>query len=490
MQRFHRSAAPAGPLARQGQRPAKRQLPKSTWYLLALAPLFFGALILSGQQLGFTFMLVVVYAGCLGFSFTTFENALYIFAFAIPMEQAFYWYAGARYSILGYLILAVMGIWIILHGRSQKESPISDNEFLVIAWLAWSGLSLLWTIDFTMGTGILLSNIGGFAVLYLFSRGFKNVDQIRRCCWFYMTGTTLITLVILPYYQTNSAFTRVNGRLIPSALGLGFGFSPHEVSRTLAISMICALMLWQYETTAFKRRAGMVLALYFGVLVPLCLSRGTVLAQAAGLLAWATLKGGNVKIKAQLKKFITMLLLVGSIVLLVSYINQEATMTRVEEGTKEYERGETKEFTTGRSKMWGVAWSLALENPVLGFGVGSFPKMYSERTGDVLRATHSEFLKDLAEIGFTGLLLLCSWVFRFGRIAIRIKTPRQVTFAWWIIFALIICTHDIWRAKDFWMTMGFIVTFARFEEDAKQRRALAPIPPRKRLHGEVPHLST
>ena len=478
------------PLAHQGVHRAKRKIPNAFWFLLATSPLFLTALFTSGKPLAFAFMLGIICIGGIAFSFASAHEALYILAFAIPMDQAFYWYAGARYNALSYLTFVMVGVWMVIHGRFRSGTTLTRTEYLVIGWLVWSGLSLVWTRDFITGSGLLLANTSGLVTLYLFNRGFKNTDHLRRCAWFYLAGALIVAALMLPYYHPDTLYIHASGRhgsrVIVSALGGGFGFAPAEVSRTLAYCMIFALLLWQYETSRFKRRLSLVLAMAFGVMVPLCLCRTTVVALAVALLAWGTFIGGKVKLGTQLKRLAAMLALAAAIVVLAGVINKPATMNRVDASSDEYERGDLRRLTTGRSYLWANSWQFFLEHPVLGLGLGSFGLSYSERNGVAPRAVHNEYLKALSELGIFGTLFFLGWMGSLGLQSLRMKTPRHVALAWWIIFFIVIGGGDLYRAKDIWMAMGFIAAFARFEKESKWHRTLSIPPPRKQLSGKAP----
>lgn len=63
---------------------------------------------------------------------------------------------------------------------------------------------------------------------------------------------------------------------------------------------------------------------------------------------------------------------------------------------------------TGRSDSIGIAWDLARERPVLGYGSGSFEYLWYERRPNTatIRDAHSLYAEMLAEVGVVGLALL------------------------------------------------------------------------------------
>lgn len=63
---------------------------------------------------------------------------------------------------------------------------------------------------------------------------------------------------------------------------------------------------------------------------------------------------------------------------------------------------------TGRSDSIGIAWELARERPVLGYGSGSFEYLWYERRPNTatIRDAHSLYAEMLAEVGVVGLALL------------------------------------------------------------------------------------
>jgi O-antigen ligase len=450
-----------------------RQNPRALWNILASLVLFLGTLVLADMRMAFFILMVVVFTSCMVFAFISFHEALFLFAFAIPIEQGFFLYAGARYNSLSYLVLLMVAVWVLRFGRTIRGAGLSDLEKIVAAWILWSGISLLWSRNLMVGSGILWCNLGGLVILYGFSRGFRNLRQILQCMWYYIGGAVFIISVLMPLYKMGAAYVRVGNRYIPSAIGLGYGFAPHDISRTASVAMICALCLWQFDPSKSRRKVALILALIFGVIVPLTLSRGTLISQAVAILAWVMLRSGQKKWRDQIKKLVMTTVLIASVAGLVGYINRDAVMERVDQTRSEYEVGNMQQMTTGRSRIWTAGLHFFLENPVLGLGLGSFPIMYSLRAGDIVRAAHNEYVKIAAELGLPGFMLLCIWIFGYGWKSWRLKSLRHVTFAWWIVFALVIGTHDLGRGKDFWMTLGFIAALTQLERDLALRSRTA-----------------
>lgn len=439
------------------------QRPVSLYYTITGILLFTATLAINGPKLAFFLLMLMVIAGCLMFSFTMFREALYLFAYAIPLEQGFYSYGGGRFNTLSYLAFFMAFIWVFRFGRTIETAWMSTTEKIIIFWAMWAGLSLIWTREFAGGFGTLMYYIGGFTVLYSYSRGLKSLRHLGTCAWFYIIGTLHLSLFLLPYYKAGAAYVYVGGRYIPSAIGLGYGIAPHEVSRTYAMSMICALMLWQYENTKLKRNIAMGLAIFFGILAALCISRSTVLALTVGLMAWMIFKGAKARLIDQVKRFIIFLLLISSVVALVSYVNREAFMSRVESSQDDYEHGHMVSLTSRRTLLWNTAIQFSIENPFLGVGLYSFPILYGLRTGDRPLSVHNAYLGTMAELGIVGLLLFSGWIFSFGWHAWKLKGMRHLALGWWITFALILVGHDLWRGKDFWLMMSFIMIMRRLE---------------------------
>jgi probable O-glycosylation ligase (exosortase A-associated) len=145
-------------------------------------------------------------------------------------------------------------------------------------------------------------------------------------------------------------------------------------------------------------------------------SRGATIALAAGLLYYLLFISTQKAAGFSLIGIIVVGILMFSP---ANYLSRMGTVADYEEDTS----------AMGRIKAWNNAYEMALDNPILGVGAGSFNSAYGRkyRKGDdPVRwiSAHSVYFKVMAEYGFTGLLLYILSIWH--TISINIKTLKLV----------------------------------------------------------------
>lgn len=126
-------------------------------------------------------------------------------------------------------------------------------------------------------------------------------------------------------------------------------------------------------------------------------SRGASLALMGGFLYYMFY------ISEKKMRGVLLLIVVASSILLFAppeYLGRLETISAYEEDTS----------ATARLKAWRTATDMAVDNPILGVGAGSFNSAYGRfyrRSGDPVRwiSTHSVYFKVLGEYGFVGLFI-------------------------------------------------------------------------------------
>jgi probable O-glycosylation ligase (exosortase A-associated) len=137
-------------------------------------------------------------------------------------------------------------------------------------------------------------------------------------------------------------------------------------------------------------------------------SRGAFIALVAIFLYYG--------VKVSKSKFLFFALLGVTVISLVA-ISPTSYLDRL----KTIKTYESDSSAMGRLYAWQAAFDMALDNPILGVGAGSFNsaygRKYKQSSGpDKWISVHSIYLKTLAEYGFTGLILLIWLLFRLWKI--------------------------------------------------------------------------
>lgn len=431
---------------------------------------------LFGRDWASSVFLVSSALGCVTIACYRFEEALCLFAFILPLEQVFFAWGGGRYNSLTYLsmVLVLLGVRTF---KKELRSGFRRTEIFMILWIVTGVLSLIWSEDKKGGMGIILTNTGCFLVLYLFNRGTRSVEQVLRYLWYFVGGTFLMSLVLLGYYQAGTALVWREYRYIPSALGLGLEISPHEYSRSAMIGAVSALALWEFEKKRRRKKWALLLAIFLGSMVPLALSRGTMVALGAAFLAWAFLA---TSMAGRIKKIIGAFAIIAAVVLISWKVNSEALGGRLEQSVQSYDRGDMSSLTTLRTDVWSVAIDLFLEHPLQGVGLGSFSHEYSRRSGDIMRGSHNAYIESFVETGLVGGTFFLLMIISLGIEGYRAGRWRHVASSWWIASAVTVLTAGLARAKEFFFIFALILVLARVVRCTSQRQE----PPNGALHDD------
>ena len=209
-----------------------------------------GLFVTVGRETAATLLMAWIVLGCAYYAFTRFEDALCLFAFAVPLEQVFYAWGGGRFNTLTYLVIFMLLVWL---ARSRRAHGLRAVEILALLWIGWFLCAVSWA-DSLSGIGEIVTYSGALAVLYLYSRALPR-EAIVRCLWFFMAGTFLVTLALLLYYEPGEfrVWHVEDQKYRMSALGSGTQVAPPEYARAASISALAALALWETEKRKLRK---------------------------------------------------------------------------------------------------------------------------------------------------------------------------------------------------------------------------------------------
>jgi outer membrane protein assembly factor BamB len=306
-------------------------------------------------------------------------------------------------------LYGVIGVFAVALGWQLVRSDTRTRELGPLAiplasFVAWTGLTLLWTTDLRKGAIFL----GAFVLPFgLLSLGFARLPWRGRWLtwmWAGLVGTALVYAAVggyqwltrdifwnpvvivgnayAPFFRVNSVFwdPSIYGRylalaIIASLTGILLGglrrWKALGLTAVIAVTW-CGLLLSFSQSSFFALAAGIALA-------------------AAVAWGWRTAAG---------------LAVLG---LVVTALALTATSVRHELVGKS--RSGVNAVTSGRANLVSQGARIALHNPVGGVGVGGFKRAYADRTG--LRgvdpkhaASHTTPITVAAEEGLVGLALL------------------------------------------------------------------------------------
>jgi len=298
-------------------------------------------------------------------------------------------------------LAAALG-WRLLRNDSRTRE-LGPLALPLAAFVAWSGLSLLWSDDLREGSISLLAFVLPFGLL---SIGFARLPWARRQLLGLYAGLTLTALAFAgtglyqwatrdvfwnptvivgnayaPFYRVNSVFwdPSIYGRYLVVAILATLALTLFGVrGRDLAIAIVVIATLWLGLLFSFSQSS--FAALVAGVL-------------AAATTVWRWRAAATLGVAA-------------AVLITVGFATPQVRHTLLKES-----RSGLDNATSGRASLIGNGIRIAVANPVAGVGVGSFKRAYADRTGLKGReprkaASHSTPVTVAAETGLPGLALL------------------------------------------------------------------------------------
>jgi len=376
-----------------------------------------------------------------------------LFVFSIPWEEqaAMTFPQGAAFSrLLGVL---AFGFGIFAIAVRFYIRPISIAHYPMIAFVAWAGLSYLWTVSPDDTLSRITTYVQLSVMVWLCWQFACDRQQQATVLRAYVLGSCISAGgTILNFMSGHEALSRGLGGLqhtdeTEAGRYVASGFNENELSLMLALSIPMSIYL--FVTCRDKRWR----VLYGGhmacVLIAILLtgSRGGLMATSVALLTLPLLSFG-------LSRSEKTIFVVGAAALTffaLSTIPQAtwqrllSTKTEITEGT-----------LTKRTVIWDAGFQVFRENAYGGVGAGGYMEAVRGIL-DVPYAAHNTFLSILVELGAIGAafflmwaVALCTCIYVLGMAERRMWTVLLITWTvgvssmtWehrkptWLLFALI-----------------------------------------------------
>jgi len=414
-----------------------------------------------------------------------FEASLCVLAFTFALDQLFYKFAETRYNLLGYV-----AAYVLLVGGRTMRARLTATEILALAWIGWSGITMLWTPDVESASGILVTMVCSLVILRLFSVGIADETLVHQTAGFFLAGTIVMGAVTLQGYASGDmVWQELNQRYVVGALGILEEYSPVQLARDFGVAMLFGLFLFDLpQLPAYRRAVAFAAACFSGILLVLTVNRGIILAESLALLVWVI----TVTPKRLPARLVPLLGAVATAAVVAYATNPDVIELRFAATQSHYEAGEMRQLTSGRSAIWAVGVDMFLEHPAVGTGLASFEEYYRDLSGDGERAAHNSYLSAATETGIIGLLLFIGFMVSLGLRAWHAGENRSTALACWLLFALGIGFAGLGTARPFWMSAGLVLFWnARATEqrdaDARARaeRFIARLAGRRKVPATV-----
>lgn len=365
--------------------------------------------------------------------------ALWLLVFTIPWENAVTLPGlGTLNRAIG-VAAVVSGLFSVL-ARGHIRAP---RGFLLAAilFLAWSALTLFWTIDAEASTVRVKTYAQLVTMAWLVWEVADSEARQAHLLRAFVLGSWYIAGVIIWQYLNGA--TPIDQRYTVE------GFNANDLALTLVLGMPMAWYLAvAYRSSVFR----WIERLYIPVaLVALLLtaSRGAFVAAIAALslIPWTL---GRIDWRSKLALSVIVAISIYALALVVPASSWERIATT------------QSELTTGtisfRARIWGAGWDVFLTHPVVGVGAGTFAPSVAPQLARPY-AAHNAFLAVLVEQGVIGLVLFAG-VFLAAFITSRHAPTLTTRFRMVLLATLIIGVMPAnWDyVKITWFVLGLLAS--------------------------------
>jgi len=309
------------------------------------------------------------------------------------------------YVVVGSLAVALG--WQLVVRRDSRDRELGPVAIPLAAFVAWTGLTLVWSVDLREGAIF----VGAFVLPFgLLALGFARLPWRGRFItwlWVALVGTAL-TYASIGVYQwaTRDVFWNpkviVGNAYAPFFRVNSIFWDPSIYGRYLTIGILTAfagILLGGVRGWKLGGLYAVIAAMWVGLFFSF--SQSSFVALAVGVLVAALVVWGRVAVTVAG---------VLAVVLILGALAVPQTRSRVEEKS----RSGVDSITSDRATLVGQGLRIAVTNPVGGVGVGGFKRAYADRTGLTGKrpkkaASHTTPVTIAAEEGLPGLLLF-GWV--------------------------------------------------------------------------------
>lgn len=369
-------------------------------------------------------------------------------AFVLPFEDSIMIPAiGSIGRLFATLLLLSGTLALIVPGgfRLRRPSPLL---LLASVYLFWSAASIFWTLDQTVmlvqiGTRLQLLLLVFFTWQVLASEN-RQLGALQA----YVLGCSAATVsAILNYLAGSEAvFQRYSVS----------GVDPNEFATFLALGIPAA---WYIILSGRHKRLFWPTLLF----IPLALL-GILLTSSRGgaLVALVALSVVPLTLSALPRSSkrafwgVTLVTVAGLSVAAPQLVDVfESSIQRLASTSRELTSGTLNE----RSELWNAGLNLYEQHPLLGVGVGAFPRAIAPYAGTE-NVAHNTYVSVLVELGPLGLFLLLSILFSTGLPLLRLPTARQICYLILLLTLALGMVPLTWEGRKITWFMLTLITAA------------------------------
>ncbi|MFY9613710.1 MAG: O-antigen ligase family protein [Tissierellaceae bacterium] len=309
-----------------------------------------------------------------------------------------------------YLLLFALLVFVIKNKLDRKDTLFTYKSPLLwySLYLVWCGLSFIWSIYY-IRTMVELMELLLYGAVFLLTTSLDDEDNDKVISVVLLIGAGIALLGILEYIF-------ISNRRIVSTFT-----NPNPFASYLLVHF---LFSWG-RGLGRKTRLGYLVSFIFLVALLLSGSRGGYISTLAGL-GFLFLVSGKGQLKERFIKTLVLFILAIMMTRLIFYlapiIQDKLGITPSMVDFLLRKDSLIGSSLTGRLEFWKVAGKLIKNEPLRGYGLGSFFSAYYIEYGGnqwYSRFVHNHYLQMMAETGIIGLSLFLTFLFANLRIIYR-----------------------------------------------------------------------
>ena len=365
--------------------------------------------------------------------------------------------------LYGIVVVAAIALAWELFGDGERSRELGPLANPLAVFVAWEGVTFLWTKDVRQGAIELLFFVLPFGLLAVALARLQWSRAWALALYVQLAVMALVFAVIgIVQYETRNIFwnpkVRVDNAYAPSGWFYRVNsvfYDPSIYGRFLVIAIVASLVIVLLRRGDPLWRIAVVLTIgitWAGLLPSFSQSSFVALIAAivvGGVVAWR--RAGLLLVAA------------GVVVMIAAIVVSPAVR----------HRASLSHVTSGRSTLVSKGIKVAVHHPVIGVGVGGFRRAYSDLAHlkgkePKAAASHTTPVTVAAELGLPGLLLF-AWLVvvalftAFRRIVPTFDGAARLAFGLALVAILVHCLfyNALFEDPAFWGLLALIVVAPR-----------------------------
>jgi O-antigen ligase len=381
------------------------------------------------------------------------RGSLWLFAFTIPLENAFILPGVGTMGRLVGLGAFVIGVLAVLD--SGKLRPLSATHLLMAAYVGWASITYFWSAAPDTTTEVLQSYVQLLAVVWLIWELVPQPHQQMRLMQAYLLGTAVFAITtIVQNYSDPSAFQRQ----------VAFNINPNDAGLRLALSVPLAfylaatekrtLLAWLYRLQIMVAACGLFFTASRGALLALCVA---LLMIPLSFRMWTRRQRMTMGVAIAFAAIAAVTLVPST-----AWQRMATAGTEIQSGTM-----------NDRTVIWRTGLEVFADHPFIGVGAGGFGAGL-QRKMSFSWAAHNTFLSVLVEQGVIGfaifLFLLVTLAYSTFGIPVFERNLWLVMLSTWAVGVSAMTWEN---SKPTWFLFGLLSTSVAALAAASNRYSLA-----------------